>query len=316
MENIDNYTNKDILFNDCKCKYYSNSLNIDNLDIPLVVSYENDFDNNINSHFFRKTLEKNKWEYMFIGENVKWNGVKNKINGYYNLLVKLPLKKIIVLSDARDVICVKKTFFFMNDIKNIISENKLIISSELFLQGDMDWDDKTFDKYIKKDPNFFWQGVPLNNYWNYYKMNNQPSRKYVNSGLIIGKVENLITAFKWIIDNNYNDDQLGFANYSNNFPQLVHLDYNADILHTSVFGGNGGLYDIHRQKHDSPTFSELMGLSNYFLHIPGIIGVKGQKYVYETICKIFDTINLNDMYSLYGITPRLDNDYFIKNTDK
>ena len=99
-------------------------------------------------------------------------------------------------------------------------------------------------------------------------------------------------------------------NLKYNFPQLVHSDYNADILHTSVFGVNGCLYDIHRQKYDSPTFSELMGLSNYFLHIPGIICVKGQKYVYETTYKIFDTINLNDMYILYGTTQRLDNNYF------
>ena len=102
------------------------------------------------------------------------------------------------------------------------------------------------------------------------------------------------------------------------FPQLVELDYNASFLHTSTFGVDGGLYDIDKQKIDSPTFSELLGLSCYFLHIPGVNGSKGQKHVYNTIQDLFANGSFtqnNEMFKLYGIEPSSDlNSYYKKNT--
>ena len=115
----------------------------------------------------------------------------------------------------------------------------------------------------------------------------------------------MLKAFKWIIDNNFTDDQLGFANYTNNFPELVHLDYDATILHTTTGFVNGCLYDYDIQKKDIPTFTELFGMSNYFLHIPGLSGSKGQKKIYNVISILFKfNIIDNDMYSIYGIKSK------------
>ena len=290
--------------------------NYNDITIPLVLSYENDLSNNQNAQLFKKTLEKHKWQYEFIGEGMKWNGFRDKIIGYYKFLIdNLPDDKIVVLSDSRDVFCLKSTHCFIEQIKEII-ENKIIISSEMFLIGHMNWNDEQISNAISKDPECFWQGVPLNKYWEYHQTNPTPFRKYLNSGLIVGKTKNLKTAFKWIIDNNFNDDQLGFCNYTNKFPHLVHLDYEANILHTSTSFVNGSLYDYNIQKQDAPTFQELLGFSNYFLHIPGSNGSKGQKYIYEIIYTLFNnnTIDKN-IFDIYGIKeeyPIRDN-YFIKN---
>lgn len=293
------------------CVYKSEQLNIDNLNIPLVISYENNLTNNSNSQFFKQTLEKNNWEYMFIGENRQWNGFFYRMKSYYEILLQLPSDKIIILSDARDVLCIKSSLTYIKDVKEILEQNKIIVSAEMFLIGHMEWTEEDIQKCLNKNPNHFWQGKPLNDYWKHYNITNKPFRKYVNGGLITAKASQLIKFFKWSIDNNYNDDQLALAEYTNTFPECISLDYNANILHTSTACVSGGLYDINIQKNDSPTFSQLLGLTNYFLHIPGAAISKGQICLYDKVCYVYNTINQN-MFSLYSVKPNDKHDYIEK----
>lgn len=81
---------------------------------------------------FKKTLDSYNWNYEFIGEGLKWNGFKDKIYGYYNKLQQLHDNKIVVLSDARDVYCLREPDFFIEKIKDIV-EDKIIVSCEMFL---------------------------------------------------------------------------------------------------------------------------------------------------------------------------------------
>lgn len=283
----------------------------------LVISYETNMATNKNAQLFKSTLEKNNWSFLFIGEGEKWDGFKNKIIGYYNILKQLDNHKIIVLSDARDVFCLRSPLTFINSIKKITDiDSKIIISSEMFLQGHMDWNDEQVQKSLSRDNKFFWQGIPIDNYWKYHNME-KPLRKFLNSGLIIGKVNNLIKAFEWIMANNINDDQLGFAYYCNTFPDKVLLDFNAEIIHTSTFGVCGGLYD-EKQKYDSPSLSELFGLSSYFLHIPGLSGSKGQMFIYNIVSKIFETeiiTQTNNLLKIYNVqlNDSLNYSYYCKN---
>jgi hypothetical protein len=278
---------------------------------PLVISYEND-NNNDNSLLFKTTLEKRKWDFVFIGANEKWLGVKNKIIGYFNYLRTLSENKLVVLSDARDVFCLRDTTSFFDIVKDIV-DSKIIISSECFLLGHMNWNETQISKELTQNPNYFYQGVPLNKYWEYYNIS--PLRKYINSGLIVGRVKQLTKAFKWIIDNNYEDDQLGFANYSNTYPERVYLDYDANILHTSTGFVDGCLYDYNVQKEDVPTFTELFGLSNYFLHIPGITISKGQQNIYNLVSNLFKNQIINkDMFEIYNLKNKTTkNVHFIHN---
>lgn len=292
-----------------------NSIN-NNINEPIVISYEND-PTNINSLLFKKTLENNFWDFKFIGQGTNWKGFTDKIIGYFHELSLYSEDKIIVLTDSRDVFCLRSPNFFMENIKTII-ESKIIISCELFLVGQMNWSDKQIYEFNKKhNGNGFSQGRPLNDYWNFYnKKNDLPNRKYLNSGLIVGKCKMLREALKWIIDNNFKDDQLGFVEYTDTFPQMVYLDYEAKYLHTTTAFVNGGLHNYDIQKSDEPTFAELFGLSTYFLHIPGLNISKGQKQIYDCLFKLFDTNTVKNIYSLYGLKPKNDNkknDYFISN---
>ena len=293
-----------------------------NIDKPLVISYENDKTNN-NSLLFKKSLERNNWDYLFVGQGEKWNGFKNKINGYYNILQKLPQDKIVLLSDSRDVFCLRSPKHFLQHLnENLHLKEQILVSAEIFLVGHMNWTEEIISNYLKKNnktyDNVFWQGIPLNNYWTFHnKQNDLPLRKYVNSGLIVGKVSNLLKMWKWILDNDIQDDQLGVAKYTETFPQFIKLDDEASILHTSGYGVNGGLYNMEKQKYDSPTFSELLGMSSYFLHIPGINISKGQKHIYTLIQEMFENEKMTSMGSLYNIQENEDlyHKYFVENTD-
>jgi hypothetical protein len=271
------------------------------LDNPLLISYETDM-NNINTKIFELTLQKNKWEYTFIGNKNKWINMMDKAKGFYDYLKTLPSEKIVILSDSRDVICCRSPKSFINDYNNL-SNGKIMLSAELFLQGSMEWEvnedytsgislDKYWRKIEQNKSTVFVQGIPLYNYWNYLDIEkpNIPNRKYINAGLIAGKAGMLRDMIKWIIDNNYEDDQHGFSHYINKYPENVYLDINAEVLHSSGFGVYAGLYDMSIQKNDSPTFAELFGRSSYFLHIPGQL-INGQKVIYKTISNMI----------LYGI---------------
>jgi hypothetical protein len=85
--------------------------------------------------------------------------------------------------------------------------------------------------------------------------------------------------------NKTSNDQSAFGDYINEYPDRVACDVDASVLHSSVFGVNAGIQNIHIQKRDSPTFAELFGRGAFFLHIPGLTA-KGQRVVYEQVCAI------------------------------
>jgi hypothetical protein len=255
----------------------SEKINIDDLTQPLLISFESNLATNENSQIFKQTLENNKWEYVFINSGLVFKGFTDKIEGYYSYLKTLPEEKIVVLSDARDVLCCRSPTGFIEGFNHLNkTERKILISTELYLLGHMNWTEEEMNEKRKHDPNYFYQGALLTKYWEHYNYEAPPDKKYVNSGLIAGKVFQLKEMFQWIIENKYTDDQLGVANYIINFPERVTLDINNEILHTSTFAINGGLYKVHIQKKDSPTIAELMGYSAFFLHLPGISTSKGQ----------------------------------------
>jgi hypothetical protein len=286
---------------------------LENIDIPLVISYETDIANN-NAAMFKKTLNKNGWQYIFIGEGIKWNGFRDRVFAYYKQLELLNDDKIVILSDARDVFCLRTPNFFINNIKNIV-DKQIIISAEMFLNGHINWSSDQIANAISSNQHFFWQGVPLIDYWAFCnKTNDLPFRKYLNAGLIVGKVSLLKNALQWIIDNNFNDDQLGFSKYTNQYPELVYLDYEAKYIHTSTGFVDASLYNHEIQIQDVPSFVELFGLSNYFLHIPGSNISKGQKHVYSAIYNLFEHNCLEkSMFNLYNLTGDRKHSIFISN---
>jgi hypothetical protein len=256
---------------------------------PIVISYCNsEIDNTHHgTQLFVNTLINNDWKYHIIGRGEKWNGFITRMIGYYNFLLTLDPKQIVVISDARDVYCVKNSKKFIKDFKKY--NKKIVVSMELFAEAQF--------KYLP-DKDYF-QVTWIDKYWQMYNIDTSKiHRKYVNCGLISGYVEELIKFFKWAIDNKYTDDQKALGAYINTVPELVYADIHAELLHTTGAFVSGGLYDVTIQSMDSPTFSELAGLTSYFLHIPGT-NLRGQKYLYENVETTLTFLNSKKLPEIY-----------------
>jgi hypothetical protein len=239
---------------------------------------------------FIQTLDANQWNYKMIGKGETWLGFQNKINGYLLTVSKLPERTLVVLSDARDVLCMRCPDAFKTAFLSF--GERIIISAEMFCEGHMD-EDRTQGL----------QCIPLTNYWKHYTINVKPFRKFANAGLIAGYAKDLKTMFTWILENNYKDDQLGVCNYVNNFPEKVYMDIHAEILHTTSYAMCGGIVDSKLQASDSPTLAELLGSSAFFLHIPNQNGSKGQKFIYDSVCDTLKLLKHNKLNVLYERKP-------------
>ena len=241
---------------------------------PIVITYDNE--PNEPTHFYIKTLTNNGWNYRLIGEGEKWEGWVTRMMAYRKELGSLPPDQVVVLTDARDVVCVRSPKAFMDGFN--IFKKDIVVSMELTCGGRMDVPDDIQNAQCK----------PLTKYWAHHNITRLPHRKYVNNGLVCGKARALKTMLDWIIANNYKDDQLGLGNYVNEFPDRVALDVDAELLHTSTAGVNAGVLSIHIQKHDSPSLAELFGRGAFFLHIAGM-GGKGQRIMYNCVRVLIDS---------------------------
>lgn len=258
-------------------------------DTPLVITYCNKYktENYENTNRFVETLKNNNWEYVILGEGEQWNGFITKIIAIKNYLENINSEKIVVISDAHDVYCLKNSKNFINDFKSF--NKNIVVSMELFAEGLVTYD------FNKDYYQVTWLGP-------YFESNNidykNINKKFVNGGLYCGYAKTIYLFYKWMLFKKYTDDQKALGAFMNQYPNVVYPDFNNKLLHTTTSFVNGGTSN-EKQTHDSPTLSELVGQHSYFLHIPGINGSKGQNFLYENIYKLLKFINLNELQSLY-----------------
>lgn len=262
------------------------------LTIPLAITYDNMLLENEQTKNLIITLEKNEWEYSVIRIDKEYKNHSHKVLGYLEFLKTLPKEKVVVLMDSRDVFCTRNSMFFMKEFKKL--KYDIAVSLEI-------WCDKSLDVVTEYQP----QCLPLVNYWKYHNVKQWPIRKYVNSGLIVGKVEELIKMLTFCSENlnKFQDDQVLVGLYMNNYPQNIYGDFEADLLHTSTFSKGGSVTNMRIQTYDSPKLGDLLGRGVFFLHFPSL-KTKGQTLMYETVRKLLieDSFDSNKLNELYGYT--------------
>ena len=251
---------------------------------------------------FIKTLTNNDWQFRLIGTDTKWVSFLNRIILYKQELSKVDPNKICVVSDCRDVLCLRSSKHFIEAFMQFNSN--IVASGELLCGG---YTDPKFRGNDLKRYNC----EPLVKYWNHlgYK-DSLPNRKYVNAGLIAGFAKDLINMYDWMINTGLNigekDDQVLMGMFMNENPDSIKIDIDAKILHTSTFACTAG-YLSREQKGDSPTIAQVLGHSSFFLHLPGISSKKGNYVVYNMIATLIDAgfsnKNLLDAYEIKGDIP-------------
>lgn len=238
-------------------------------DLPKVILIETD-SSNVNCRNFIKSLEFNGWNYEIIGTGYKWTDMNDKITLFHAKLKIMDPEQLVILSDSRDVFCVRPPLYYRQMFETF---NKPIVTSmEIFCQ---------MHPYDISDLSEAWQCIPLNKYWKETGITSS-IRRYVNAGLLSGKVKDLLQFYDWIATTQWKDDQAALGDYANTYPERVATDIDARLLHTSGFGMNIGL-STHKQWFDSPSIAELTGRLGFFLHLPGIEVSLGQKKIYNLV---------------------------------
>jgi hypothetical protein len=270
---------------------------------PVLISMDTKLTEN--SFNFIKTLTHREWNFKIIGTNLEWKGFINRMETYLEELKTLDKNQICILSDARDVLCLRPPTYFNN--KFLEFNSNIVVSGEMICGGYSD------PKYYELDPNYknstkLYNCYPMHNFWKAkgYDINNLPNRKYLNAGLISGYCFALIEMLEWSIskakEQGIDDDQYVMGMYIDQNPENVTIDIDAELLHSSVFGATGGILN-RKQSQDSPTISEILGKSAFFLHLPGCGLTQGNGMVYEMVWNLLkdNKFNNKELLKLYGI---------------
>jgi len=262
-------------------------------DSPVVVTVETNL--NENSYNFLKTLSLRGWDYFVYGIGKPWTGFGCKLQYYSEALAELHPERLVVLCDARDVFCTRSPRDFLTAFHGF--QKPILVSMENFCGGKI---------HDPQDEKMCWD-VPLNSYWDACGIKKPDIRPYVNSGLIAGRVKDIMAFLLWALSKKYTDDQQALGFYINQFPQRVATDAEAKILHTSGFGVNGATQSS-KQWCDSPTVAELTGFGAFFLHIAGL-GAPGQKKIYDLVKTLLLDMKVSNDWLLSEYPPHYRDSY-------
>ena len=267
------------------------------MDAPILITMDNN--PNEDSKRFFKTLESNKWDYRHIGGGTEWVNFLERARLYLDELTKISKEnptKIVVISDCRDVLCVREPKQFISVFKTF--KKYVVASSEIFCGGSPIYTGR-------KDVNC----VGSEKYWKSLGVENPPARQYINAGLVSGYAEALRSMFQWMVNlgdkTGCLDDQVLMGMYLNENPQNVALDYEAKLLHTTTFGV-GCSYIAESQISDSPTFAEILGRGAFFIHIPGSRMGMGNSVVYDAVVTLIEAgFNQRALMASYEVSDEI-----------
>ena len=245
---------------------------------------------------FLKTMTKQKWKYRLIGTDDNWVSFLARAYRYLQeikIIADITPGRICVIADCRDVLCVRTPLSFNKAFEEFNSG--IVVSAEYLCGGDPN----------PKDDSHNVNCVSLHEYWNAngysddntHTQENIPHRQFVNAGLIAGRAKELVHMYEWIVKTGLreeiSDDQVLMGKYINTHPHLVKLDSDIVLLHSSTFGASCG-YMVDIQEFDSPTISQILGRSSFFIHLPGAGLGKGNEIVYDMVSILIDAGYTNE----------------------
>jgi hypothetical protein len=211
------------------------------------------------------SLKQNNHTYKVINYSDKFDGWRWRVKQYINTLEKHIEEKnndIVIFVDGYDAFSCKnyeglyEKFLSFNKPIIVGSEKGDPVSTHNYGKVDEWWDNnKNYDKY-------------------------QYNHKCCNAGFIMGYSNDLLLLYKWIYDNNYEDDQMGLREYIKTYPENIYMDINSEIVYNKMM----------HESFDNE-------LNPYFMHFPSsdntsLIDITMEEYYKE---------HINEYYSVYPI---------------
>lgn len=158
---------------------------------------------------FEQSLIKYNYQYEILGLGITWTGFDLKMKLYYNALKKLPKDEIVIVCDSYDVMFVQSSDVIQEKY-NTLASNKVVIGLE----------PECYESICDKETTTICKIE--NNKHEYYK--------YINSGFIMGPANLLMDIFKFQLDTNQHDDQVGLGKWVKNNCNLCYFDYDFQFV--------------------------------------------------------------------------------------
>lgn len=221
------------------------------MDKLLVLTYSDKFNNN--EAILISLLEKYNYNYKIVGRGIKWEGYLSKFPVYISALKELPKDMLVIICDCYDVLIQNYSHIAItryNEIKSKMYNDIIITGTEDIIEIGI-------------------TGHELTNYWKLRSNSNVPSDKYLNSGFIMGKANDV---FNFYTDGlnilkelslNVTNDQVPLSLIIEKNPSKYYLDTNSDIIGTVMLNDLNTRFIVKEKVIDTRN-----NISPIFIHTP------------------------------------------------
>lgn len=217
-----------------------------------IISYVTHY--NRETYNLEKSLQKYNYNYKFLGISDKWEGfVKSKIFSLYHYLKFNCSNDIVCIIDGYDMLAC--------DYPNILLQKYKNMNIDIVYGG---------EKFCLK-----YNGTHIEKYNNISILS---CRKFANGGFCIGKKDEIIKLYKWIMEqyNKYkiNDDQKLIGQYINKFPNKFSIDLYQTIVFNTITTFDIENFEVVNNKIKIKSFSSFP----CFIHFPSSISDDHKRY--------------------------------------
>lgn len=198
-------------------------------------------------------------KFSVVGQNEKWINFKIRTIKYRDHLLRLQNpERIVAVTDCYDVLVI-------GDIKETIGKflkiDRIVMGAERMCFDGQCYPDQPSSKQI----------------------DNISSHKYVNAGVVIGRVKELIFMYNYMIDlmneTKTDDDQWAMGAFASHFPEKCFIDHSSELV------GNFNPFCWH-DFNENPITKRIQrtytGATPCFIHTPASFGDAHYRYNYIT----------------------------------
>ncbi len=176
------------------------------------------------SQEWEDTARQQGYNYRLLGSGMQWKGFGTLIQIMIDYLSSVPPHLLVAKVDCYDVV--------LAGSPQELVDKFLSIGRPVVFGGE-----RRCAKGMNCEP-----AAPLK-----CQLDKTLKNRYVNGGFVMGRAKDLLKVYKFMRDNNYNDDQLGAANYWMLHCDTVHVD-DAQSLVANVWSSKDLEWDEARQR--------------------------------------------------------------------
>ena len=163
---------------------------------------------------FEHTLNKLGYEYKLLGLGKKWEGFRSKMKYTVEALEQLDPNELVIVCDSYDVLFLQTPDVIENRYRNL-ANGKVVIGLE-----------SIHDMFC----NFIGICIPevieACNVKNPY----YPEFKYINAGFMMARARDIYDIYKFMINNDFDDDQKGLFTWVMSNCSKCYFDYHLDFI--------------------------------------------------------------------------------------